>query len=215
MNKLVIEKKFDIKTAIALIWFFHDNIPGTPLSISLSKLKEILKYIRTISNSTDLKANNLDFGYLFGIYKTGIYDTRYLILLRQKNFILSVIYKTMLDFNMNLNKLEKEEIYDEISIYFLELLDKIDNNIIGKVITYLTKAIKGFTIDYFIEFKKRNRQISLQSKTDNDDRMLIEKLNVCEEQSEFYFSSKVMRVIGESLDSRSKKFIIYRRRMKK
>ncbi len=61
----------------------------------------------------------------------------------------------MLDFNMNLNKLEKEEIYDEISIYFLELLDKIDNNIIGKVITYLTKAIKGFTIDYFIELKKK------------------------------------------------------------
>ncbi len=40
--------------------------------------------------------------------------------------------------------------------------------------------------------------------------MLIEKLNVSEEQIELHFSSKVMSIIDESLDSISKKFIIYR-----
>ncbi len=139
---LTIDKKFGVATAMALIWYFHDNDKDKLLSISHDRIKEILHIIRLLPTLPEKEIKYYDFGYLFGIYKTGLLDTRYLITIREKAFIYQTILNMQGEFNLNLNKDKLEDLYDDVSLHLLELLDKIDSNVIARVILYLTKSLR-------------------------------------------------------------------------
>lgn len=204
------EMRFDNLTSIALIWHFHDNSDNDSLSISKGKLKEILYFVKSLSNVSEKDASNLDFGYLFGVYKTRLYDTRYLLLMRQENFIYYTIYRVKDEFNLNLNREKIMDIYNNVSIYFLELLEKIDNNVVPSVITYMTKAIRGYIIDCFIKIKEDSKSICIDCTTKNGEecRSLLEKIPN-KKRSKKGFDNETLDILSD-LDVEYKKFIIYK-----
>ena len=201
--------KFKISTAVAIIWHFHDS--ESPLAISENKIREVLILIRKIENVSDKDAKDMDFADLFKLYKSGLLDTRYFMVLRERDFIYFNIYKTMNDYSLNLSRDILDDIYDETCTFFLEVIERIENNVIGKVITYINKAIKGFLIDCFNALKDNHQNLSLQSadiNTNGEGKSLMERISITSTESTD-FSNETIEFIGYS-DELSQMFILYK-----
>lgn len=128
-NFTFLRKDFKISVAIAIIWYFHDNEENKKLSISNDKLREILAFVRNIPNINMKEITKINLGYLYGIYKSHLFDTRYLIVLHQEDFNYRTIINLQAAYALNLNRETIEEINSEANVLLLELIDKIDRRI--------------------------------------------------------------------------------------
>ncbi len=208
---LINKHRFNALEAITLIWYFHDSEKQEKLSISNNKLKKILLYIKSLRDNTFGKIEDLDVAYLFGIYKTGLFDTRYLILLREENFIYHTVYKTQNDFSLCLKKSDIDDICDEVKVKLLEILEKISSNIHGNIISYIIKSIYGYVTDYFINLKNNMKTTSLENNSDDKDK--IAPIDVIPANSNNsngnYFSEDTLDFL-DGFGKRTKDFIVYK-----
>lgn len=198
--------RFKIVTAIALIWYFHDNDPNMKLSISNKRIKEILLYIKNLENNIFEDFESLDLGDLFGIYKTGLFDTRHLIILREENFIHYTIYKIQNELNMNLDRNTIMDMYDEVGVYLLEILERIDSNVPAKFISYVTKSLRGYIYDRLLKLKDNSQHLSLEAELMNR-KCLKDKIQDNEKSNNFSIDTIAFL---DSFDDITKNFIIWR-----
>jgi len=204
---LMNQYKFKVSEAISLIWFFHDNGTEVKMAISAGGLKNILRNIKTLKNIDEVDIKTLDFGLLFGIYKTGLLDTRYLILLREQDFVYYTIYKMKNELNLFLKRSTIEEVYDDVAVYLLELLDRLDNNIPPKIISYITKAVRGYIYDYLLKMKDDLRCFSLEEESSRG-KSFNDKIH-SNNKSNDNFADDTLDFL-DTFDSMTKDFIIYR-----
>ncbi len=123
--------------AITFIWYFHDNQDGK-LKVSQAKYLTISWTIKKLVNHEDIDLNKLSIPFLIGLYKSQIYDTRYLIylkLLHYYEYYINSSYHTDID---------TELILEEAMIFTSELIEKMNSNQDGAMISYLTKSLKWF-----------------------------------------------------------------------
>lgn len=211
-NYLHIKEKFNTTIeAIYFIWYFGIPNNNNLLTISEQTYKDISLFIESITNDKD-KVLNIDLTYLIGIYKSNLYDSRYLIILHQENYHHHLLISLMQNYSIYLNKEEKEDIINDTNLYLLELIDLNNNNNIAMVISYLNKCIRGFIIGKLLLIIEQRREKSIYSpvyKKDSSkkDILLIDKMS--DNQVEDIFGDEVKEVI-KSLDSLSKHFIYYK-----
>lgn len=197
---------FKVITAVALIWYFHDNEFNRKLSISNKRIKEILLYIKNLENNKFQDIESLDLGYLLGIYKTGLFDTRHLIILQEERFIYYTIYKLQNELNMKLDRDTITDVYNEVGIYLLEILEKIDSNIPAKFIYYITKSLKGYIYDYLLKLRDNRQDLSLEAEPLNKKCL---KDNIQEDRNSNNFSVDTLAFLDD-FDDITKNFIIWR-----
>lgn len=210
----LMSKLSNILDAIYFIWYFHDIDSENLISISESRVKEIILSLQALSSISVVEENilKIDLGYLIGLYKANLFDTRYLILLHQENLHYHILLKLMKYYNLNLSEEDKRDIISDVNLYLLELVEKNNNNNIAMVISYLNKSIKGFIISKLLGFIKQQSNISLyspiyQNKDSKNEKVLIDKIAAT--NSDNPFSDDVQEIIC-SLDSASQSFIYYK-----
>lgn len=196
---------------IYFIWYFGIPNNNNLLTISEQRYKEISLFIESITNEKD-KILNIDLKDLIGIYKSNLYDTRYLIILHQENYHYHLLISLMQSYSIYLTKEEKEDIINDTNLYLLELIELNNNNNIAMIISYLNKCIRGFIIGKLFLVIEQRREKSIYSpiyKKDSSKNniLLIDKIS--DNQVEDIFGDEVKEVI-KSLDYLSKKFIYYK-----
>ena len=215
-NILVLRTNFsNILDIIYFIWYFHDNNTENLMSVSNIRVEEILLLAQSLDSLSIDKENilKIDLGYLIGIYKSNIFDTRYLILLHQENYHNHILLGLISYYNLNINEEDKKDIINDTNLFLLELIEKNNNNNISMVINYLNKSIKGFIINRVLTFINQQSNISLYSpiyknKNSKNEKVLIDKVSDAK-INDNPFSSDVQKIIC-SLDSLSQSFICYK-----
>ena len=208
------DKLSNISDIIYFIWYFHDNDSKNLLSVSLTKFKEVTSSVLSLSQLSIIKENviKIDLEYLIGIYKSNLFDSRYLIVLHQEKLHYHILLEIMNYYNLDLSLDDKKDIINDTNLYLLELIEKNNNNNIAMVISYLNKSIRGFIYNKVLGFMKENLNISLYSpiynnKNSKNEKLLIDKIT--DERAVSPFSDEVKEIIS-SLDSESQSFIYYK-----
>ena len=210
----LIDKFSSILDIVYFIWYFHDNNFDGLMNVSEVKIKEIFSSISFLSSATidENSILQMDLGYLIGMYKANLFDTRYLIVLHQEKFHYHTLLGLMDYYGLNLNQEDKADIIKDSNLYLLELIEKNNNNNIAMVISYLTKSIKGFIFDRVLDFIKQQSNVSIYSpvyknKSSKSEMKLIDK--IMDKKYDNPLSDEVQEVIC-SLDSISQSFIYYK-----
>lgn len=207
----LIDKFSSILDIIYFIWYFHDSNSEDLMNVSEIKVEEIFSSIQLLLSATINEESilKMDLGYLIGMYKTNLFDTRYLILLHQENFHYHILLKLIDYYGLNLSEEDKTDIINDANLYLLELIEKNNNNNIAMVISYLTKSIRGFIFNRVLELMKQQGNISLYSpiyknKSSKNEKKLIDK--IVNKESDNPLSDEVREIIC-SLDSICQSFI--------
>ena len=210
----LIDRFSNVLDSIYFIWYFYDSNSEDLLSVSENKIKEIFLSVRSLSSLSIIKEKilKMDLGYLIGVYKANLFDTRYLILLHQEKLHYHILLELMSYYGLNLSDEDKKDIINDANLFLLELIEKNNNNNIAMVISYLNKSIKGFILNRILDLVKQQGNISLYSpvyKNGNskNEKLLIDKIS--DKQNDNMFSDKIQEIIC-SLDSTSQSFIYYK-----
>lgn len=204
----LLSRGYDNKTAISLIWYFNDSDFGRRLSISNKKLQEILELSKRlfkipIDYESVVKYDVFD---LLGIYKAGLYDTRYLIILHFKYYIVKNINSISNYYNLNLTKEENEDITNEINIRMLNAIEKFNSSSRIGFIAYMNKVIKGIIFKHILEIFA-NSTISFNKPIGEN--MTLENTLSSPINLESEYSDELLEVINE-LEESEKRFIYYK-----
>ncbi len=210
----LMDKFSNILDTIYFIWYFHDNKPENLMSVSEFRVKEIFLLSQSLSSLSFDEENilKIDLGYLIGIYKTKIFDTRYLILLHQEKLHYHILLGLISYYGLSISEEDKKDIINDANLYLLELIEKNNNNNNAMTISYLNKAIKGFIVKKVLDFIKHQNNISLYSpiiknNSSKGEKLLIDKIAATKVDNPF--SADVQEII-RSLDSLSQSFIYYK-----
>lgn len=204
----------NFSSSINIIWYFHDNKEGELLSVSDDVISNVKKAIVFLSNIENNKIKDVDLKLLVGIYKSGLFDTRYLIILHQEDYARHIISKFSNEYNINITADEINDIMAATNIRLLEYLDNINSNIDGQIIKYFTKSIKGFITNWFLNFiNKRKNVVSLNApvfnKSNSKKELLIEDTLSVQESTDDLFSADMLSAFGD-LNDLERLFIIYK-----
>ena len=204
----LLSRGYDNKAAISLIWYFNDSEFENKLSISNKKLQEILEMSKRLFKiSLDYKSIlEYDVFDLLGIYKSGLYDTRYLIILHFKYYIVKNINSISNYYNLNLTKEENEDITNEINIQMLNAIEKFNSSNRTEFISYMNKVIKGNIYHEILEIFA-NSTISFNRPIREN--MTLENTLSSPINLESEYSSELLDIINELKES-EKKFIYYK-----
>ena len=208
----LLECQNNLSTIVNLIWYFHDNEEGEKLSISMNTLKSVLEKSKLLEKISDAEVREIDIIFLIGVYKSGLFDTRYLILLHQEKYHYSRIRSYLFAYGLNENEDFKRELNSALNLQLLELVDKNNNNNVKMVVSYLNKSINGFLSAYFVKYMREKRFVSLEipigNSTSNKTLKVIDKIAVPEVDSDEF--SEEMNNLLNTLDEKEKMYIIYK-----
>ena len=214
-NVVKLNKIFgNLSCAINIIWYFHDNKEGELLSASDDVINKVKEAIVSLANMENDKIIDVDLKLLVGIYKSSLFDTRYLIILHQEDYARHIISRFVNEYNINIASDEINDIISAANVRLLECLDNINSNIDGQIIEYFTKSIKGFVANWFLNFiSKRKNVVSLNdpvfNKNNSKKELLIEDTLSIKEPTDDFFSGDILLAF-EDLNDLEKLYIIYK-----
>ncbi len=154
---------FSYYQAAMLIYYFYDlDMGGGLKTLSLLKLRDIFTCLEQIKTITDEdEVFNFDIYVLYALYKCNLYDTRYLIYLRQRKFFISRIISVCNLYDIQYDAYLIEEFESELKVSFLEAIEKVDINIAGAFFNYMKKFIEGSCKTLALKVKQRKLITSL------------------------------------------------------
>lgn len=205
----------NLSDAVNIIWYFHDNEDGKKLSISTERLKEVLQQVKELENIDISKVCEIDILFLIGVYKSSLFDTRYLILLHQERYLLSRIRTYARAYNLSVSEDFVWELKGNLDLRLLECIDYLTNNNQGMVISYINKSIDGYLKTYFIQHQfELARVISLDKPIEvhpnsKNKRVLLDTIAAKEEDDSDEFGDEMVSMIDE-LGELEKKYILYK-----
>lgn len=197
---------------ITLIWYYYDNNYGEKLSVSHQVFHNIEHLLKKIKNTELSKIQELDIYDLLKLYKTGIYDTRYLMLIREENYIYHHIITLDKYYGLNLCHDDKKEICSEVNIKLLEIFDKYTGNNPGMFINYMLKSIKGtirIIINKMIENKRLISLYNTIGKQDEKGSRTLIDIIASPQLDENNFSYETLEIL-KTLEHIEKIYVIYR-----
>ena len=208
---------FSYYQAISMIWFFSDEKTNNDYKmITNKKIKEIFTLINNLKDPNK-DINQFTLSDLVMIYKSELYDSRNDILLRQKDYIYSVIYSLCKVYEIKVDNDNVEDFKNEIISYLLMAIDKNYINTPGQIVRYIDISIKrafGFYLKKNkIEFNElildapkycdRGRRTQRKSKLD----YIADPNNQYENIENSSFSLEMMRALS-SLSPEDLSFIV-------
>lgn len=208
----LLECQNNLSTIVNLIWYFHDNEEGEKLSISMNTLKSILEKSKLLEEISDVEVCDIDIIFLIGVYKAGLFDTRYLILMHQEPYHYSRIRSYLFAYGLEENEDFKRELNSALNLQLLELIDRNYNNNLNMVVSYLNKSINGFLSAYFVKYMQEKRIVSLEqpigNHTSNKTLKVMDKIVAPEVDSDEF--SEEMKDLLNTLDEKEKMYITYK-----
>ena len=209
----LLECQNDLSTIVNLIWYFHDNEEGEKLSISINTLKSVLEETKLLETMEDSKICEIDILFLIGVYKSGLFDTRYLILLHQEGYHYSRIHSYLFAYGLRESENFKRELNSTLNLQLLELIDRNYNNNVKMIVSYLNKSINGFLSAYFVKYMQEKKVVSLEQSIGNSNsnktQRLIDKVEVPEVAAKDEFSEEMENLLN-ALEEQEKKYVIYK-----
>lgn len=160
----LIEMDFSLNQAINIIWYFSDKTDEKNYkTISDKKLNEVFTIVEQVKIATDEELKKFELYDLIGIYKSELYDTRTAMLIRQQNYLKSVIKKICFEYNVPLTRTNFLEFESEVKLYFIAMINRSHLNHIGQIIKYMDLTVKGYFRMYLKKYKINMNCISLDS----------------------------------------------------
>lgn len=167
----LIDMEFSCSQAVNLIWYFGDREDYNGFKIITDKkLNDLFLLIHNIKTSSKSDIQNFELYDLIGIYKSGLYDSRNEILIRQKNFIFHTIYSLCREYNIEVNRDNLEDFESEIKLYLITLIDCTYVNIYGQMVKYMDLTVKGSFRRYLKAYQRQNNMLSLDDTKYSKDR---------------------------------------------
>lgn len=212
----LIEKDFSCNQAINIIWFFGDKIDNNGFKIITDKkLQDLFKLIAKLQESQENEIVNFELYDLICIYKSGLYDSRNEILIKQKMYIYNVIHSLCRAYSIEVNSSNFEDFESEIRLYLVAVINRINLNIYGQIVKYMDLTIKGCFREYLKNFKQQNNNYSLnvsnRDNYSNNSKPLINRIadtsNLYKSSEDTTFSSTMMQVLS-SLSQEDVSFVM-------
>lgn len=162
LNKLV-GYGFSYKKAINFIWYFG-TLNVNKLIINDEQIKKII--MENVSKDLDLLL-------LIGYYKSGLSDTR--------NLIIEKVYLSCIDILNNLleayslfNQEVKEELKCQLYLLILEFIEKTNSNSLEEINSYLNNYIRGELLNIILKYLEEIKDISLNQTLNNDEKIKLD-----------------------------------------
>lgn len=166
----LVEMNFSLNQAINIIWYFSDRKDHNDNKlISDKKLREIFDMIDQIKKIKDTEIINFELYDLIGIYKSELYDTRIMMLIRQKNYLRKIIFSLCSEYNIQVSKDNFKEFENEIVNDFMIMINRNCLNNVGQIIKYMDFTVKGYFRTYLKKQKQQMTYISLDEMLFNND----------------------------------------------
>ena len=152
-NAINLSNKISINKAINLIWCYgKTNINGKK-TIDREKIHEVFEIVKSIKSKTEI--DKIEIRDLVKLYKTGLIDTRDILLKRFSSLIYGSVNSASLFYNIYLNDDLKAEFTSQATLYFFESLDTVTElEYNGKIVNYLSKRVRGYVKLYVKDFKE-------------------------------------------------------------
>lgn len=207
VNDLV-SMDFSYNQAINMIWYFFDKkINDDYKIITDKKLKDLFLLVDNLKTFQESDMKNFDVCDLIGIYKSGLYDSRNEILIKQKKYIYHTIYSLCRNYDIKVNSSNFEDFESEIKLYLITVINRVSLNIHGQIVNYMDLTIKGFFREYLKQYKKQNGNISLNNAKYTEDKKtevketmidyIADPNNPFESLEETSFSLTMMQILSD------------------
>lgn len=148
VNELI-KKKFSTKDAVNIVYFFGELNDNNEKIVS----KKMLNYIKNFSNL--IEQNLLDREWiddnllvLYKLYKCNLYDSRIIFVNHFKNYIYGLIHKTFDRFRIIEREEKIRDVYNELNLKLLELLNRCYTLNKLQMIKYIIVSLKFYCTDY-------------------------------------------------------------------
>lgn len=203
----LINMDFSCSQAINLIWYFSDKKSSNDFKIITDKkLKSLFSIVDVLKTSKESDIENFELYDLIGIYKSGLYDSRNEILIRQKRYIYHTIYSLCRNYDIEVNRSNFEDFESEIKLYLITVINRTNLNVYGQIIKYMDLTTKGYFRTYLKQYKKQNGSLSLDDTKYSKDRgtknekamidYVADPNNPFEDLDSTSFSSTMMQVLS-------------------
>lgn len=196
---------FSYNQAVNMIWYFSDRKSSTGRKIiSDLKLEELFELTEKVKNSLD-DVEEFELYDLIGIYKSGLYDSRNAIVLRQKKYLSHVMYSICRSYDIDINASNIDDFESELKYYLLLVVDRTNLNVYGQIVKYMDLTVKGYFKTYLKSYSRGRNNVSLdQSMYDDNgsdkERKMAEFIadpnSVLTDVENTSFSSTMMRVLS-------------------
>lgn len=203
----LVNMNFSYNQAINLIWYFSDKKSNSDFKIITDKkLKSLFSLVDDLKVSKESDIENFELYDLIGIYKSGLYDSRKEILIRQKKYILNTIYSLCKNYNIKINRDNFNDFESEIKLYLITVINRTNLNIYGQIVKYMDLTTKGYFRTYLKQYQKQNNKLSLDDAKYSKDKgtrnantmidFIADPNNPFENLDNVSFSSSMMKVLS-------------------
>lgn len=118
-------------------------------------------------------SKDMDLLLLIGYYKSGLSDTR--------NLIIEKVYLSCIDILNNLleayslfNQEVKEELKCQLYLLILEFIEKTNSNSLEEINSYLNNYIRGELLNIILKYLEEIKDISLNQTLNNDEKIKLD-----------------------------------------
>lgn len=203
----LVNMNFSYNQAINLIWYFSDKKSNSDFKIITDKkLKILFSLVDDLKVAKESDIENFELYDLIGIYKSGLYDSRKEILIRQKKYILNTIYSLCKNYNIKINRDNFNDFESEIKLYLITVINRTNLNIYGQIVKYMDLTTKGYFRTYLKQYQKQNNKLSLDDAKYSKDKgtrnaktmidFIADPNNSFENLDNVSFSSSMMKVLS-------------------
>lgn len=207
-----IHMDFSYKQAINLIWYFSDKKnENDDKIITDKKLNSLFSLIDSLKTPQDKEYRNIELYDLIGIYKSGLYDSRNEIVIKQKNYIHHIMYSLCKSYQIEINRNNFEDFESELKLYLIKIIDRVSLNVYGQIIKYMDITIKGAFRTFLRQYKEQNEIWSLDDANFGADKenkngksridFIADSKNQYSDSEGLSFSSNMMKVLSTLSDN--------------
>ena len=144
-----IKNNFSIKNAINIVYFFGEENDNNLKIVSEEKFNSIKNFCSTIDkNIYDKEWLEDNILVLYKLYKCNIFDSQIIFIIFFKKYMYSLIYKTFDRFKITSEKEKVEDVYGELNLKLIELLNRCYTLNKLQFIKYITLSLKFYCTDY-------------------------------------------------------------------
>lgn len=164
---LLIEADFTPRQALNFVWYF-----GTEKDKKISITKERIEVIINTKANSDMELSEL-----FGYYKSGVEDTRNILIEKCYRPCKSILNKLIKRYYLAKDKDFCEELNSQMILSIYDFIERSNSNNMGHIVNYMNRMIKGELtrkiLAYFIKKKQLslNKEIYSYSETTYQDKL--------------------------------------------
>lgn len=212
VKKIALKDK-DMSKSFNFIYYFGDEKDEDGnITISNKRIVEVKKLVNKVKSADNSAINEFTLLELVGLYKAKLFDTRELILKKRNRYIYGDIFKICKRFSVKANFNNEEDFANEMRLFYLTNIEKINSNVEEKIGSFLTKTTRGNFMNYLKYYISNNQEKLILNTTfrEDDNEDLIDTFESKETGFERLFEDDNFDYLLKKLTIFEKNFILLR-----